>query len=107
MANNYLQAAFAVTVTASEARLIAAVQRAIEAIDSGVEGGGFVGPASVGGPVVCKHDSLGCRVVDVGVDGGDGGPAEAFCGFPGVGSGEDVAGGAVDEDRFELAVDAE
>ena len=38
MANNYLQAAFAVTVTASEARLIAAVQRAIEAIDSGVEG---------------------------------------------------------------------
>ena len=38
MANNYLQAAFAVTVTASEARLIAAVQRAIRAIDSGVEG---------------------------------------------------------------------
>ena len=38
MANNYLQAAFAVTVTASEARLIATVQRAIEAIDSGVEG---------------------------------------------------------------------
>ena len=38
MANNYLQAAFAVTVTASEARLIAAVLHAVEAIDSGMEG---------------------------------------------------------------------
>ncbi|MEP3145490.1 hypothetical protein [Qipengyuania citrea] len=38
MANNYLQAAFAVTVTAAEARLIAAVENAVEALDQGLEG---------------------------------------------------------------------
>lgn len=38
MANNYLTAAFAVRVTTSEARLIAAVETAIEAIDAGLEG---------------------------------------------------------------------
>ncbi len=38
MANNYLQAAFAVVVTVSEAQLIAAVETAIEAIEQGLEG---------------------------------------------------------------------
>lgn len=38
MANNYLKAAFAVRVTASEAKLIASVESAIEAIDAGLEG---------------------------------------------------------------------
>lgn len=38
MANNYIQAAFAVTVTASEAQLIAGVETAIEAIDQDLLG---------------------------------------------------------------------
>lgn len=38
MANNYIHAAFAVTVTASEAQLIAGVEAAIEAIDQDLPG---------------------------------------------------------------------
>lgn len=38
MANNYIHAAFAVTVTASEAKLIAAVETAIDAIEEGLQG---------------------------------------------------------------------